>query len=237
MSPLRLLLVFFLSGLPVFTLAQAAETSAQWARLLTQYVDDSGNVDYRELKKEEGLLLAYINNLGNSPPDDSWSKNKQLAYYINLYNAATVRLILQYYPVASIRDISQPWGKKWIRVGDRNLSLNHIEHRILRKMDEPRIHFAINCASGSCPKLLNVPFDGDKLDQQLEWATRAFLNDPDKNKITSGWLVLSPLFKWYRKDFEKTGTLHDFIGQYVDTPISADAKISYLKYDWSLNEQ
>lgn len=237
MSTFRLLLILFCSGLPVFALAQKDQVQVEWTRLLARYVDASGTVDYGALKEEEDALEAYIHDLGNAPPDESWSKNKQLAYYINLYNAATLKLILQHYPVSSIRDIAQPWGKKWIRIGNRQLSLNHIEHRILRKMEEPRIHFAINCASVSCPKLLNQPFEEEHLDQQLELATRAFINNPAKNEITPEQLRLSPIFKWYRKDFVKTGTLQEFIRQYSDTPISVDARISYLKYDWSLNDQ
>jgi hypothetical protein len=209
----------------------------QWAELLEKHVDGQGNVSYALFRNDLRLLDEYLDYMALQEPREDWSRAEVMAYYINLYNAATVRLILEHYPVASIRDTKQPWARKWIRVGDRELSLNQIEHRILRKMDEPRIHFAINCASASCPKLLNVPFMAQNIDEQLEKAAREFINDPAKNQISREKIAVSALFKWYKNDFTKEGSLLDYIDKYTDLSIPENAKVQYLKYDWSLNDQ
>lgn len=208
-----------------------------WGELLQQYVDAEGYVDYVSFGKDVDTLDEYLELMASFIPHEDWPKAEVLAYYINLYNAATVRLILKHYPVESIRDIKQPWARKWIRVGEKELSLNQIEHKILRKMNEPRIHFAINCASTSCPKLLAVPFEAQSLEEQLEEVSREFINDTDKNIITGDKIALSPLFKWYKNDFTADGDLLDFISHYTNQSIPAGTKASYLKYDWSLNEQ
>lgn len=206
-----------------------------WNTLLKKYVDTAGNVDYKSLKNDENKLDDYLGYLAGNVPSGSDEKEK-LAYYINLYNAATVKLILDHYPVKSIKDINAPWDKKWVQVGEKVVSLGHIEHKILRKMKEPRIHFAINCASYSCPKLLNEAFTASRLELQLQKVARDFVGDPSRNKITSDQLYLSNIFKWYGKDFTEKSTLAVYIDQLSDTAIAADAKIDYLKYDWSLNE-
>lgn len=209
----------------------------QWDSLLEQYVDQQGNVNYKAFKKDEDALNDYLEHLQRHEPGNDWNRTEILAYYINLYNAATVQLILHNYPVSSIRDIKQPWGRKWIQVGEKALSLNQIEHKILRKMGEPRIHFALNCASASCPKLLNTAFKAATLEEQLDKVTREFINDPNKNEIAPERIALSALFKWYKKDFTSQGSLLNYISQYSDESFLANAKVDYLKYDWSLNEQ
>ena len=209
----------------------------QWDSLLEQYVDKQGNVNYKALHKDQDALDSYLEHLAEQEAQDNWSKSEILAFYINLYNAATVKLILQNYPIKSIRDIKQPWRRNWIRVGEEVLSLNQIEHKILRKMNEPRIHFALNCASASCPKLLNTAFKAATLEEQLDKVTREFINDPGKNEINTDRIALSALFKWYKSDFTGEGSLLNYINRYTDQSILADAKVKYLKYDWSLNEQ
>ena len=208
----------------------------QWATLLTKYVDEEGFVDYIGMKKEEAALDNYLDHLGSNPPTAQWTKEAILVYYINLYNAATIKLILDHYPVNSILDIKTPWKRKWIKVGTQTLSLHYIEHEVLRKKEEPRIHFAINCASYSCPKLLNLPYAEDTLEKQLQTVTNNFINDSTKNRIASGKLKLSKLFKWYKSDFEAHGTLKQFLQQFTQVEISPNAKITFRKYDWKLNE-
>ena len=207
-----------------------------WDRLLHSFVDDNGNVDYLGFKKESEALNQYLEQLGKNTVNENWSREKKLAYYINLYNAATVKLILDNYPLASIRDINKPWDKAWIKYGGEFISLGEIEHQILRKMNEPRIHFAINCASYSCPKLLNEAYTEGKLDKQLDKATKDFVNDPSRNKISENKVALSKIFKWYKIDFENNGSLIVYLNQYLKSSINPDAKIEYLKYNWSLNE-
>ena len=207
-----------------------------WDRLLHSFVDENGNVDYRGFKKESETLNRYLEQLGSNTVNENWSREKKLAYYINFYNAATVKLILDNYPLASIRDINKPWDKAWIKYGGEFISLGEIEHQILRKMNEPRIHFAINCASYSCPKLLNEAYTEGKLDKQLDKATKDFVNDLSRNKISENKVALSKIFKWYKKDFENNGSLIVYLNQYLKSSINPGAKIEYLKYNWSLNE-
>lgn len=209
---------------------------SQWGSLLAKYVNDNGDVDYRGFKSDTASLEEYLSNLAENSPKKDWSKSEKLAYYINLYNAATVKLILDYYPVKSIKDIKNPWGKDWVKTGDGVISLGDIEHKLLRKMDEPRIHFAINCASFSCPKLLNKAFKAKKLEAQLNEVTLDFINDKTKNTISKEKMQLSNIFKWYKKDFTENGSLIDYIKPYTKVEISTDTDIDYLKYDWNLNE-
>lgn len=207
-----------------------------WDDLLSKYVDATGNVNYKGLKTEESTLDAYLKNLAEAPPSESSGRSEKLVYYINLYNAATVKLILENYPVNSIKDLNKPWEKKWVRVGEKTISLATIEHKILRKLDEPRIHFAINCASYSCPRLLNRAYTLEKLEQDLEEVTREFVNDEKRNKIGSEEAEISAIFKWYKSDFTRNTSLADYINRYSDIKIGPGTKIKYLKYDWSLNE-
>ncbi|MCG9970481.1 DUF547 domain-containing protein [Christiangramia crocea] len=207
-----------------------------WNSLLQKYVAENGLVNYKAFKKDREKLDEYLKMLSDQVPDDSWSDAELLAYYINLYNAYTVDLILRNYPVKSIKDIDGPWTNEFVRVGDANISLGALENSILRKMNEPRIHFAINCASISCPKLMDEAYTAEKIEEQLEKATREFINS-DKNEITANSVKLSSIFDWYKGDFTEDGmTLIDYVNQYSDTRINSGASISFKEYDWNLNE-
>ena len=142
------------------------------------------------------------------------SKEQKLAYWINAYNALTIDLILQNYPLKSIKDIDKPWDQRLWKFGDKWLSLNDIEHQILRKMDEPRIHFAIVCASVYCPKLQNEAFIAEKIDSQLSKATSEFLSDTSKNFISQNSLEISKIFQWFSKDFKENGSMIKFLNKY-----------------------
>jgi len=209
---------------------------AVWNTLLKKYVDNDGNVDYAAFQKEQQALKAYVADLGDNAPKNTWGKNKKLAYYINLYNAATVLLIVENYPTKSIKDIPNRWKRKWIAVGSGITSLNDIEHKVLRKMNEPRIHFAINCASYSCPKLLNTAFTETNMEMLLEQATSEFINDPKRNRFTANEAQLSKIFKWYKSDFTSKTSLLGYITPYLKKSLAKNAEIDYLDYDWSLNE-
>jgi len=208
-----------------------------WDGLLRKYVDNTGNVDYSAFKNSIGELSAYLDALAKNSPKANWSKNEKLAYYINIYNAATVKLILDNYPTKSIKDIKKPWGKDIVQIGDDLVSLGYIEHKVLRKMNEPRIHFAINCASYSCPKLVNKAFTASAMERQLEAATKDFVNDTTRNQFSAEEAKLSEIFKWYKGDFTDNGSLKEYINGYLNTPMTAATKIKYLKYDWNLNEK
>ena len=148
----------------------------------------------------------------------------------------TVDLILRNRPIKSIKDIKNPWDQRLWKLGDQWQNLNDIEHNILRKMDEPRIHFAINCASYSCPKLLNVAFTASEMEEQLTQATKDFLSDRKRNNITKEKAELSEIFKWFKGDFTANGSLMEYINQYTEEKISKNTGIEYLDYNWSLNE-
>ncbi|MBD1262637.1 DUF547 domain-containing protein [Maribacter polysiphoniae] len=208
---------------------------SEWTALLKKYVTDEGQVDYKGFSRDKSKLDDYLKALSKQVPTNDWSVQEQLAYYINLYNAHTVDLILRNYPLKSIKDIDGPWTKDFIKIGEKELSLGALEHSILRKMNEPRIHFAINCASASCPTLLNEAFTLEKLEEQLEKVTIAFINS-DNNSISTHKLELSRIFKWYKDDF-KNGELIQFINPYTEVKIDLKAIFSYKKYDWGLNEK
>jgi hypothetical protein len=207
-----------------------------WDRLLKTHVSDNGKVNYQAINKDKTSLDEYINLLSKNTPNNHWSKNETLAYWINAYNALTVDLIIRNYPVKSIKDIKDPWKQRLWKLGDQWYNLDDIEHQILRKMDEPRIHFAIVCASFSCPKLQNYAFTASNLEAQLTESTKTFLADTNRNIITENELQLSRIFQWFAKDFKQSGSVIDFINAYTDINIHPKAKTGYLEYNWDLNE-
>ncbi len=237
------MLLFFgiASGHAISTVADEGPLALQkvdystWDTLLKKYVDDEGNVDYKNFRKEIGLLNSYLDQQTKNPVSEYETKESKLVYYINLYNAATVKLILDNYPLGSIKDLKGPWNRQVVTIRNKQLSLGDIEHNILRKMDEPRIHFAINCASYSCPKLLNEAFTVEKLEDLLEKSARNFVNDPKRNVITKEKAMLSQIFKWYKKDFTNKVSLTDYINQYSTIKITKETSIEFINYDWSLN--
>jgi hypothetical protein len=211
----------------------------QWDQILKKHVSSAGVVDYKSMRADKQLLQDYLTLLHKNPPQADWEKNEEMAYWINLYNASTVDLILQHYPVKSIQEIKngKPWDERFIGVGDKKLSLSYIENEVLRKkFSDPRIHFAINCASKSCPALMNAAFTSDLLEAQLNKATKSFVNDTSRNRISLGKIVISEIFRWYSEDFTKSGNLISFLNKFSAVKISPEAEASYMKYDWSLNE-
>ncbi|MDO5978147.1 DUF547 domain-containing protein [Flavivirga spongiicola] len=209
---------------------------SSWNTLLQKHVSNKGHVDYKAFKSNRNELTNYITYLGNHIPQDSWTREDKLAYWINAYNAMTIDLILRHYPIKSIKDIKNPWDQRFWKLGKKWYNLNEIEHQILRKMDEPRIHFAIVCASFSCPKLQNEAFTPSSIDDQLTNATKVFLADKKRNDISQNSLRLSKIFQWFAKDFKQTGTLIDFLNQYSEITISDKAKKNFKVYNWNLNE-
>jgi len=216
-----------------------------WDGLLQEHVQPDGNVDYASLLQERSKFDEYIKLLENNHPNPmNWSREESMAFWINAYNAFTVQKVLDHYPVSSIKDIkggitfiSSIWDQKFINIEGREYDLNNIEQGILRKYyKEPRIHFAVNCASISCPPLANFAFTGDELDDQLDLMTEKFLADTSKNVITADRLELSKIFNWYKPDFTDGQSLKEYINQYTDIDISPSAKIKYLPYDWGLND-
>ena len=248
-------LFFIIALLPFLSCAKSNETSLpemayakesktiskvidhqKWHVLLQKHVSAKGNVNYPGFKKDAQALRVYLDELSANVPQKSWSRNAVLAYWINVYNAFTVKLILDNHPVKSIKDIKDPWGKKFFILGTKKYSLEEIEHEILRKMDDPRIHFAINCASFSCPNLSNEAFIDTKLEKQLDVAAKAFVNDKTKNIIQQESVEISKIFDWFSGDFKSNGSIVDYLNQYSTIKISKKAKIKFKEYNWSLND-
>ncbi|WP_282775157.1 DUF547 domain-containing protein [Phaeodactylibacter xiamenensis] len=227
--------------LAIMTTLSAPEASTPdhslWEAVLQQYVSEDGAVNYKKLAKNNKDLNAYLEELANHPPMDSWSRDEKLAYWINVYNAFTVKLIVDNYPVKSIRDLhdGNPWDVKWIKLGRQTYSLNQIEHDIIRpSYNEPRIHFAVNCAAQSCPPLLNHAWTADNLEQYLEQQTQAFINNEAYNTISAKSLELSQIFNWYGEDFDDVKA---FVDRYTTTDVKDSAKVSFREYNWALNAQ
>ena len=208
---------------------------SEWNTLLEKNVSTRGNVNYEGFRKNSKILRNYIASLGENTPSETWTREDKLAYWMNAYNAMTVDLILRNLPLQSIKDIDKPWNQRLWKLGAKWYNLDEIEHKILRKMDEPRIHFGINCASYSCPPLLNKAFTAGKVEEQLTFLSKQFINDATRNTIAQDRLELSKIFSWFAKDFKQNGSLIDFLNQYTETPIPANAKVRYKKYDWALN--
>ncbi len=206
-----------------------------WDNLLRKYVSSNGKVNYKGLQQDKTKLLSFLTVLSSNAPNSTWSKPEKLAYWINVYNAFTVKLIVDNYPLKSITDLDKPWDKKFIKIVDNSYSLGDVENNILRKMGEPRIHFAINCASVSCPNLLNAAYTPEKLDNQLSASTKTFLLDKSKNRIMENPMQLSKLFEWYKGDFEG-GNVIKFINNQLNESIDESTPIEFLEYNWALNE-
>jgi hypothetical protein len=215
-----------------------------YANLLDRHVKKN-RVDYDGFKREEALLDRYLEIL-SATDVGRLSHSEKFAFYINAYNAFTIKLILTKYPgINSIKEIgsffSNPWSKKFIRLGGQTISLDTIEHDFLRPIfKDPRVHFAINCASKGCPPLLNQPYEGKTLEVQLDTMTRAFINDTRQTFLKDNTLFVSKIFKWFEQDFNDAPLL--FIRQYADTELKKELdragpniKLSYLDYDWTLN--
>ena len=243
--PLLLIMLFF--GLSERAYSSDTDFDHQYKNyglILNDHVSD-GRVDYGKLKtNKEVLELVLVEFAGVTKAEfDSWDKDKQLAYLINLYNAATLDLVTENYPVKSIKDIGSPWDKNVVLLHGNKISLNHLEHEIIRKdYKEPRIHFALVCAAKGCPVLISDAYTGSKLESQLNAVTKNFLSDSDKNRIddASQVIVVSSIFDWFAGDFEaQSGSVTAFLAPYYSKK-PEDLKsyqIKYTDYDWTLNDK
>lgn len=209
---------------------------SKWTEILQLYVAENGDVNYKKMQKNRDTFKVYLNDLASNPPKDSWSNSEIKAYWINAYNAFTVQLVLDNYPIKSIKDISEPWGQMFFKIGGKSMSLNTIEHEILRPMGDPRIHFAIVCASESCPKLLNYAYESETLNDQLDQAAKEFINDASKNSLTASEITISKIFKWFKSDFPKGDDFISYLNNYSIVKLFPETKINYQNYNWSLNE-
>lgn len=238
-------LIILNGWLPPVSTAGTGVDHAIFTQLLQKYVTGE-TVDYDGFKKEEALLDQYLEMLSNTDVD-SLSKNGRFAFYINAYNAFTIKLILTEYPgINSIKDIgglfSSPWKLKFVPLGGKKITLDDIEHGILRPTyKDARVHFAVNCASKGCPPLRNEAFEESRLDSQLDDQTRKFINTPGKMLIKGKTVYISKIFKWFKEDFNEQPV--EFIKKFADSGLQTELKnmdgnikVKYLDYDWSLNK-
>lgn len=207
-----------------------------WNRLLGKHVSAAGKVNYKGFKADQQALDAYLQQLAANPPAGTWPRADQMAYWINAYNAFTIDLIVDNYPVSSILklDGGKTWDVKRIVLGGKKYSLNQIENEILRpEFKDARIHFALNCAARSCPPLYNKAFTAKNLERALEQRTRQFVNDARFNAISAGKASVSKIFEWYAADF---GDLKTFLNKYANVKLNTGAQIGFQEYIWELNE-
>lgn len=251
-------------------------TYSAYNSLLNKYLQNA-KVDYQGFIKSRAAFEQFLKSIGAVNEDDyqNWTEEQRLAYWINAYNAFTIKAIIDHFPIKrsfslvgifyapsnSILQIKGVWTKLKFRAVSRMVTLDEIEHQILRKkFNEPRIHMAINCASISCPDLSSEAYTADKLEVQLSEASSNFVNNPDKGvyiKQKNGRVKLSKIFKWFGDDFIpkygseklfknyslKENAVLDFVTNYIESEITKEylmnnkLKIGYLSYDWHLNEQ
>jgi hypothetical protein len=228
---------------------------SRWNQLVKKYVDQDGGVNYKSWKSSAAdvqQLDSYLNTLSTASRQTNASRAAQLAFWINAYNAVTVKGILREYPTSSIRNHTARllgyniWKNLLLIVGDSKISLDDMEHQVLRKMGEPRIHFSIVCASNSCPRLLNEAYDPSRLEEQLTANSKHFFANPEnfKHDVNGRRFQLSSIMSWFGNDFgsDQAAQLKS-IAPYLPTTEAYNAAmnnsvdVSYLDYDWGLNEQ
>lgn len=223
---------------------------SSWNAMLQKYVDHDGLVDYQNWKRDDVAALdTYLKELSRADLDAGASREAQLAYWINAYNAVTVRGILREYPTSSIRNHTAKlwgyniWKQLFLKVDGKQFSLDSIEHKVLRPMGEPRIHFAIVCASIGCPRLLNEAYVAATLDEQLTRNATDFFSRKQNFQVNGNRVAVSSILDWFGEDFgNSTSAVQKRIAKYVPKrhqPLleSGRGRISYLDYDWNLNDQ
>lgn len=263
---MRKIMLISLSLLFFSSLPAVAFDHLLWGDLLKEHVlvleeGKVSQVDYSGLAGKREKLKAYLATLAaiSKKEFDTWSNDEQLAFLLNAYNSWTVELILTRYPdLGSIKDLGSfflsPWKKRFIPLFGEKRSLDDIEHEFIRgsgRYNDPRIHFAVNCASIGCPALRAEPYLGPRLQSQLDDAASLFLRDRSRNRLDGQLLKVSSVFKWYRKDFEQgflsITSLEQFLADHGDDLdltkdqqkqlLEGTIKIEFLDYDWKLNKR
>ncbi|MBA5776201.1 DUF547 domain-containing protein [Stappia sp. F7233] len=246
------------AGAAVFCILAARPARAQvrhdaWTALLETYVVESpdgiNRVRYARFKEEAGAVLDdYLASLQASRVS-ALGRAEQFAFWANLYNALTVRVILDHYPVASIRDINLgggffargPWKKELVNVEGRSLSLDDIEHGILRRdFGDPRVHYALNCASIGCPNLQRQAFSGDRLEAMLDEGARAYVNHPRGLTVDGGRITASRIYDWFAEDFGDGTAIRRHWLAYAESGLASQLReadgVAGYAYDWGLND-
>ncbi len=242
-----------------------------YAEVLSTHVNKSGLLNYKQLVANPAQLDQFYAQIAAYSPDSHPSlfpsENHKLAYWINAYNATVLKGVVEYYPIDSVEDVQAPailfffpsksgfFFFQRFTYGGQETSLYYLENSVIRgRFDEPRIHFALNCASQSCPILPQTPFTGESLESQLDRETRKFINDPSRVRYdaASNTLYLSSIFKWYEDDFtdwlkntntDEKPSLLNYVLLYISRETAelirqnqSSLKLAYLPYDWGLND-
>ncbi len=235
-----------------------------WDELLKAHVQviDGGKasrVDYNRMLRDRSRLQTYLGQIAaiDRATFEAWGQDEQLAFLINTYNAWTVELILDEHPLNSIRNIGflpgAAWRRNIVSLFGEQVSLDDVEHGMIRgwqRYNEPRIHFAVNCAAIGCPALRAEAYQGDRLEQQLEDNTQLFLADRQRNHLDGDTIYISRIFDWYEEDFERgwggVNSVQEFLVRYDDVLglsgeerialLSGEIRLRYLRYDWGLND-
>ena len=218
------------------------------ARYVSKHPDGINRVAYQKVSDSDRKHLKSYLHQSSQINISTYNREEQLAYWINLYNALTLNLILEHLPVSSIREIksglfsSGPWGKKLISVEAQQLTLNDIEHRVLRPIwRDPRIHYAVNCASVGCPNLQLRAYTPANNEHLLEQAARDFINHPRGVKVVGNSIVASEIYSWFQEDFgasEKQVIEHfrQYANPQLQAQLSNITRIDSYQYDWNLNQ-
>ncbi|MEM7166308.1 MAG: DUF547 domain-containing protein [Planctomycetota bacterium] len=244
----------FVAGHPLTGLVQQGIASgkgkfdhSEFDAILKKHVSSDSRVDYAALRADRKPLQAYLARMASAPLT-TLNRDELMALLINAYNAYTLQLIATSEPVASIKDLKDPWDREFCDVGGQRVSLNFLEHKLLRVKElfgaDPRVHFAVNCASNGCPPLARDAFTGAQLEKQLESATAACLKQPAYLVARDGKVYVSKILSWFGEDFtNRHGTLTKFLLKYGTPDVveilnqKGDAAIGFLDYDWKLNGQ
>jgi hypothetical protein len=246
------LIIFFVLHAMLTTIAPQAWAAPKvdnrlYAELLVKHTRD-GLADYASFKTEHPKLKKYLEYLSGINPDEL-GRGDSFAYYINLYNAATIDLVLgNYLGIDSIKDIGgffgNPWKIEFITLKDSKVHLDHVEHEIIRPTyQDPRLHFAVNCASLGCPPLHAKPFEGETLDATLDELSRQNMADPAHTRLEGEDLYVSKVFDWFGEDWGKTEDKVSFVQKYSSREQAAEIEelggrlnLKYSEWDWTLND-
>lgn len=231
---MRVLLVLLL--FPSAALAQP--DASDWRAILETYATADGGFRYAALHSsaaDRARLERFVTAIGSATPS-SWPRDAQLSFYIDAYNALTVRAIIERWPIESVMRVPGFFDRVRHRVAGRSLTLNQLENDVIRPFREPRIHFAVNCASAGCPPLARTPYTGGDLDAMLTAQTDAFVRRT--TRFANGTVTVSRIFEWYASDFEASGGVRTFVAAHTDIPaIQGGTRLVYSEYDWDLNDR
>lgn len=216
---------------------------AAWAQILRDHVTDDGGFGYAALHSDASARAAldgYLDQVATAQPA-GWPRDQRLAFYIDAYNALTIRQVVRRWPVENVTEEEGFFREREHTVAGRTLTLDALENELIRPdFGEPRIHFAINCASAGCPPLAAEPYTGAELDARLEEQTRTYLRAHTSHDAVAGTLTVSHVFDWFADDFEAGGGAKAFLGRYLEGEPARLAgapatTLQYVDWDWSLN--